>query len=190
MTTDRKSFREAFAPDLLNFEPRLTAVIKKFQGGDKPAYPFGAVSFENNGVAPYETNQRYPEEYVAVDNDSDPSFDKDVERRYKTDFLFTVSIDVVGEDSDPVSEIAQAVEAYARLKMNDDLEADDLDMVVRQVNDVGANNDFIEGMSEIRHTVDVQVLTDLTDTITLNTIETLEFDGNSDLFPGETIDGT
>lgn len=187
--SDRDGFRATLKSGLLGYDTRLNEMIKKFQGGELPSYPFAAVSFVNNGMADYEVEQRYPEELVEVDNTSDPDFDKDIEKRYQDDFFFTVSIDVVGESSDPVSEIAQNVEGYARYKLDEDLDNDGIDMVVREINSVGQSHEFLEGQNERRHTVDVRMLTDLTDTLTLKTIETLEFDSNSGLFPGEQING-
>lgn len=185
--SDRTALRTTLKTGLLAFEGRFTDLIKKFQGGELPAYPFVGVSFSNNGIAPYEPAQRYPTQDTVVDS-SDPAFDSNIERSFQTDFFFTLSLDAVGEGSDPVSELAQSMEAYCRFLLTEHLADDGLDMVVREITDAGPQGQFIQGQVERRHTVDVRILSDLSSTITLDTIESLEFDSGSDLFAGETVD--
>lgn len=186
MTADHADLRSVIDTGVKNIDSRFNETVLQDTDGDIPSYPYHSYQFVNNGPAPWETQQMTPQAIRLVDSD-DPDFEHDVEIDYDFDLLITVSQQVIGQPTDPVSEMAMQLLLYWRNRFDADAESNSLDMVVYDVSDNGRVPNQLAGDKELRYSVDAQIVTDLSDTRTRKTIEKYEFKSNSDIAGGETI---
>lgn len=192
--TERAPLRSVFVPGIRNFVSALSgndSVIPADRQQDKPDYPYVDFRFVLNGKHPIETIQPVDQERNTVPNNSDPSFDHDVEVVKTQRYLMTVSQRVKTAPAGSASEIALDVQRYWEGKFNDDIRADGSFPTThfRQVEGVESSFQPLEGTrtAEKQYTIDAQLVIPLELKKIIETIESVEVASDSELLPGETF---
>lgn len=186
MTADHPDLRSVIDSGIKNHVSNITETVLQDTDGEIPSYPYHSYQFVNNGPAPWEPQHMTLQDQTVVSSD-DPDHENDIEEDYSVDILITVSQQIIGQPTDPVSEMAQQSLLYWRNYFDADAESASLNMVAHEVTQNGRVPNQLAGDKELRYSVDAQLLTDLSDTRTKQTVEKVQFKSSSDLAGGETI---
>ena len=181
----------AFRPQLMDFVPELTEMVRGNQNVSTVEidYPYAVFYWRPGGYANWEMQSRYPQQFVTIPSE-DPDFESDVKIDYGVDWIVTLQINIIGDTSDDIEQMAQSTERYFRNKFPDDIKTTELSDIV--VNDTRqtASLDEKRGQTARRmaqRTVEVDFIVKDSYNVSVESVEQIRVAEDSELLPEKLI---